>query len=415
MLRSLLVLPLVLTVSTGLRADDWPQWRGPDRTSISREKGLLKELPKNGPPLLWSTDQLGAGYSGPAVVGDRLFLMGSDENGDLLMALDVKTGKRLWATPIGEPYSNPWGGGPRGTPTVVGDLVYAIAAKGNLVCAEVATGKLVWTKSLVSDLGGSVPFWGYSESPLVDGDAVLCTPGGSKGTIASLDRKTGSVNWQSAQYKDAADYSSLVISTAHKSRQVVQMAAKSIGGVDIATGKLLWRFPREQRITIPTPVVFDNFVYITSGYGVGCNLLELTSPTSVREVYANKNMVNHHGGVILLDGHIYGYSDNRGWVCQNVKSGEVVWSFRKFPKGSIVYADGSFYCYAETDGTLAKIEASTSGWKEQGRFTIPQISKIPRSKFRSQSNFWTHPVIANGRLYLRDQELLFCFDVSEKR
>jgi outer membrane protein assembly factor BamB len=191
----------------------------------------------------------------------------------------------------------------------------------------------------------------------------------------------------------------------------MQMAEKSIAGVDARTGKLMWRFERSHRITIPNVIPTGNHVYITSGYGVGCNLLELTSPTEYREVYANKNMVNHHGGVILLDGHLYGYSDTKGWICQDLKSGEVVWANKKFPKGSIVYADGCLYCYSQNDGTLALIEASTAGWKEKGRFKIAAASTQPRP--RVPTNVWTHPVVANGRLYLRDQEILCCYDIKD--
>ena len=192
-----------------------------------------------------------------------------------------------------------------------------------------------------------------------------------------------------------------------------QREAGAVVGVDAKTGKLMWRFPRAQRITIPNVVPAGNLVYVTSGYNFGCNLLELTSPTEYKEVYANKNMENHHGGVILLDGHVYGHNNTKGWVCQDLKTGAIVWQHRNFPKGSIVYADGCFYCYAETNGELALIEATTAGWKEKARFKITAESKAPRPPKRQSANFWTHPVIANGRLYLRDQEYLFCYDVKD--
>ncbi len=204
----------------------------------------------------------------------------------------------------------------------------------------------------------------------------------------------------------------MVIGTPHNARQYMQMTSNSVAGVDAKTGKLQWRFPRKAKITVPSVISSGNFVYITSGYGFGCNLLELTSPTEYREVYDNKNMGNHHGGVILLNDHIFGYSDPRGgWVCQNFKTGDVVWKSSKLGKGSILNADGCFFCYAETDGTLAVIEASTEGWKEKGRFKIAKSSPAKRPQY--PRNFWTHPVIANGRLYLRDQEMLCCYDVKE--
>jgi outer membrane protein assembly factor BamB len=412
--RSTLSALLLAAVAGAAFAADWPQWRGPDRTGIAKEKGLRKDWSK-APQLLWTHEETGIGYAGPAIVGDRLFIMGGDGKKEHLYALDVKTGKRVWSAEVGAFFDNAWGGGPRGTPTVVGDLIYTLGGSGDLVCLRADTGKLVWKKGLPGDLGGVVPYWGYSESPLVDGDHVVVTPGGKKGAVAALDRKSGKLVWQSKDWTDEADYASLVISTAHKGRQYVQMAQASIGGVDAKTGKLMWRFPRSQRITVPTPITFGNYVYITSGYSAGCNLLELTTPTKVREVYANRNMTNHHGGVILHDGYIYGHHDNRGWVCQDVKSGEIVWSSRKLGKGSIVYADGCFFCYAESDGTLAVIEATKAGWKEKGRFKIPRESKLERPPSRPSDNIWTHPVIANGRLYLRDQELLFCYDVQSAK
>jgi outer membrane protein assembly factor BamB len=403
---------LLPAIACAAPAADWPAWRGPDRTGVSREKGLLKAWPKGGPKLLWTSEEAGVGYAGPAVVGDRLYLLGGDDKAESLLAFEVKTGKKLWSAEVGPFFDNDWGGGPRSTPTVEGDRVWVLAATGNLACLT-TDGKPVWKVNLKDDLGGAVPYWGYSESPLIDGDLVVCTPGGAKGTLAALDKKTGKEVWRSEGWTDAADYASVVVATPHRARQYVQMAAGSVGGVDAKTGKPMWKFPREHRITVPTPVPFDNFVYVTSGYNVGANLLELTSPTDVKEVYADKNMVNHHGGVILLDGHIYGHSDSKGWLCQKVSDGSVVWQWRKHPKGSIVYVDGHFYCYAETDGSLALIEATTAGWKEKGRFKAPRESKFDRPARRPSANIWTHPVVANGRLYLRDQELLFCYDVKD--
>ena len=391
---------------------DWPAWRGPDRTGVSSEKGLLKAIPKGGPKLLWTCEETGSGYAGPAVVGDRLFILGGDGKKEQLFALDVKSGKKLWTAEVGDFYENDWGGGPRSTPTVEGDFVYVLSAKGDLVCLKQDAGTPVWSVSLTKDLGGSVPIWGYSESPLIDGGLVVVTPGGGKGTLAALDKKTGKLAWQSADWTDSAEYSSAVVSNARKTRQIVQMTSASVAGVDAKTGKLLWRYPREHRITVPTPIVFGDFVYVASGYGAGCNLLELTSKTEYREVYEKAIMQNHHGGVILLDGHLYGYCDSKGWLCQRASDGEAVWSSRKFPKGSIAQADGHFWLFAEGDGSVARIEATTAGWREKGRFKILKESKEGR-RYNSESNFWTHPVIANGRLYLRDQEYLFCYDVKE--
>jgi outer membrane protein assembly factor BamB len=412
----LLAAGLLLT-ALSLRASDWPQWRGPDRDDVSRETGLLKTWPKGGPKLLWTCREAGAGYSGPAVVGDRLYSLGADDKSDTIFALDVQTGKKLWSTPIAPVSVLERGDGPRGTPAVDGDLVYGLTGQGVLVCVERATGKEKWHKSLTKDLNGSLmtPKWGYSESPLVDGDKVICTPGGKDGTLAALDKTTGAVLWRSKGVTDAASFSSAIAAEVGGVRQYVQLTAKGVIGVDAKDGKLLWRYEDSgfRTAVIPTAVFHDDAVFATAGYGAGCVLLRLSpagSGTKYEKVYANKNMVNHHGGVVLVGDHLYGYSDGKGWVCLEFKNGQVVWAEKNaLEKGSLTCAGGQLYCYGENTGTVVLADASPAGWKENGRFTIPENSKIRKS---GGTKFWTHPVVANGRLYVRDQDLLFCYDVK---
>jgi outer membrane protein assembly factor BamB len=257
--------------------------------------------------------------------------------------------------------------------------------------------------------------WGYSESPLVDGEKVLCTPGGSRGTLAALDKKTGKVLWRSKDFTDPAAYSSLVVTTIAGIRQYVQMTGQSVAGVAADDGRLLWRFERSSpTAAVPTPIVHDNFVYVSSGYGTGCALLKITpgrnGTLQCDEVYANKNMINHHGGVVRVGEYLYGYSERAGWVCQTFQTGGVVWQEKKkLGKGSLTCADDHLYCYGEDDGTVALIKVSPDGWKEDGRLKLPRES----TRRSAQGRFWTHPVVANGRLYLRDQDLLFCFDVKD--
>jgi outer membrane protein assembly factor BamB len=392
---------------------DWPQWRGPDRSDISKETGLLKDWPKDGPKLVWTCEDAGAGFSGPSVVGDRLFSMGADEQSEYVFALDVKNGKKVWSVAVGERLQNRWGDGPRCTPTADGGRVYALAGEGNLVCLDAAKGDKAWEKSLTRDLAGGLPGWGYCESPLVDGDKVVVTPGGAKGAIAALDKKTGDVLWQSKAFTDGAQYSSLVIGNAGGIRQYVQMTGSSVAGVAAADGRLLWQFAcRNPTAAVPTPVVRDDLVYSTSGYDAGCRLLKVTrdgdGKEKAEEVYANRAMTNHHGGVVKVGDHLYGYSERGGWVCQDFKTGKVIWKEDKLGKGSLTCADGLLYLYSEDEGTCALIEASPDGWKEHGRFTIPRQTKLSRKS----GQIWTHPVVANGRLYLRDQDLIFAFDVK---
>lgn len=385
---------------------EWPQWRGPKRDAVSMEKGLLKEWPSSGPKRVWLYEKAGNGYSGPAIVGGKLFTMGTRGDSEILIALDAGSGEEIWATPLDKVYQNNWGGGPRGTPAVDGDRVYALSGNGKLVCANLSDGKIAWEKNM-RELGGRTPSWGYAESPLVDGENVMCTPGGSKGAVAALDKKSGKVVWQSAEFKDDAQYSSLVPAVINETPQYVQLTMSSIAGVSAKDGKLLWKAPWPGRTAvIPTPIVRDNLVYVTSGYGVGCKQLKIGPDNKVETVYENKVMKNHHGGVILVGDYLYGHAD-AGWTCQNFKTGEQVWNHREFKKGAIGYADGMLYCLEEDGGNVALVEASPSGWKEKGRFKLD-----PQTKIRArEGRIWTHPVITNGKLYLRDQDLIYCYDV----
>jgi outer membrane protein assembly factor BamB len=396
---------------------DWPQWRGPDRTDVSRETGLLADWPTGGPPLVWTCDQAGIGFSGPAVVGDHVYLLGARGDTEYVLAFDNRTGKEVWSSPIGPLFTNGWGDGPRSTPTVDGDRIYALGAQGQLVCVETAGGKKVWGVSLPDDLQGQMMSgWGYTESPLVDGDRVICCPGGRQGTVAALDKKTGKVVWRSQGLTDPAAYSSLIAAEVDGLRQYINMTGRGVASVAAADGRQLWHSDLAHNGTavIPTPIFHAGYVYVTSGYAAGCGLLHLTRSgdgIGAAQVYANKEMSNHHGGVVRVGTHLYGYSDKSGgaWICQEFGSGKVVWSERRpLGKGSLTYADGRLYCYTEDDGTAALVEASPEGWKEHGRFTIPRHT----SASRKGGKIWTHPVVAGGRLYLRDQELLFCFNIK---
>ncbi len=387
----------------------WPQWRGPNRDDISTETGLLKEWPAEGPKRLWVSEEAGLGYSGFSIVDGVLYTMGLDGDDEKLIAMDAATGKKLWDTKTGGRLRNNWGDGPRSTPTVAGGLVFALGGNGDLVCADAKTGKKKWDKSLAKDLGGQIQNWGYTESPLVDGDKVIVTPGGSKGAIAALSVKNGSVEWQTKDFTENAQYSSPILIEHGGQRQIVQLVMNSFVGVSPADGKLLWKadFPGKIAV-IPTPIHKDGLVYVAAGYGVGCKMIKLGG-SAPETVYENKTMVNHHGGVILAGDYLYGHSEGGGWVCQHFKSGEEKWSERqKLRKGCIAYADSMFYCMGEDDGTVVLIEASPGGWKEHGRFKLEKQS----SQRASQGRIWTHPVICGGRLYLRDQEFISCYDVK---
>lgn len=397
---------------------DWPQWRGPNRDDISAETGLLKKWPAGGPPLAWKATGIGGGFAGVSLVGDKIFTMGDKEDANYVFALNRTDGKIVWSAKVGKAGAPGWGGfaGPRMTPTVDEGLVFAIGQFGEIVCVQAADGKEVWRKHLTDDLGGPLPEWGFAESPLVDGDKVIFTPGGPQGTVAALNKKTGTVIWRSADWKDNAHYSSMIVAEIGGVKQYIQLTAANVGGVSPVDGKLLWKAMRKgATAVIPTPIYADGHVYVTSEYGTGCNLFKITAAGgsfSAEQVYANKVMANHHGGVVRVGDFLYGYSAGKGWVCQNFKTGEMVWSEKaQLKKGSVTYADGLLYCREEADknkaakGTIALLEASPSGYKEISRFDPPD---------RSDKHSWPHPVVAGGKLYIRDQDVLLCYDVNAK-
>lgn len=394
------------------RAGDWPQWRGPNRDGKSTETGLLSSWPASGPRLIWKAEGLGGGYATVAVSQARVFTAGEKGRESFVFALGEADGKLIWTARLGKAGAPGWGGfaGPRCTPTVDGDRLYSLGQYGELVCLETATGKELWRKDLVADFGGSLPEWGFSESPLIDGDRVLCTPGGKNGAVVALNKKTGDLIWRSKAFTDEAQYSSLVPMTLGTTRSCVQLTMESVAGISLETGDVLWRAPRKGAVAvIPTPVVHQDYVYVTSGYNIGCNLFRVNSTGTgfaVQEIYKNKIVANHHGGVVLVGEHIYGHSDTRGWVCQEFATGREVWSERsKVGKGSILYADGHLYLREEDKGksNVVLIEATPAGYREKGRFEQPHHSgKEP----------WPHPVIANGKLYLRDQDILLCYDLN---
>ncbi len=407
-----------------LQAGDWPSWRGPNRDDISLETGLLKKWPEEGPKKLWDSQDAGLGYSGFAIVGKTIYTMGSDgtseTSSDFLIALDAETGKKLWQTRLGPYLENGWGGGPRGTPTVspAGDLVVAMGARGDVVCASTADGREVWRTALLQtdlddpkNLGGQLPDWGYCESPLIDGDRVLVTPGGALGAVACFQLQTGEKLWQSGEITELAHYSSIIAVDHHSKRQYIQLTASKLFGLD-ESGKLLWQTDFSGRVAvIPTPIYRDGFVYVTAGYGAGCLLVNVTADNRVEKIYDNKIMKNHHGGVLLVGDYLYGHSDSTGIICQNLMTGEKVWSDEKRDqsKGAVAFADGMLYCLSEDKGECFLVEATPEGYREVSRFTM-----APQTQQRNpQGRVWTHPVICNGKLYLRDQEIICCYDIHQ--
>jgi outer membrane protein assembly factor BamB len=400
-----------LWISTTSALGDWPQWRGPHRDGHSSDTGLLKKWPKGGPKLVWKATGLGIGYTNVSVVGDHIYAMGDLGNANYLIAVSQSDGKILWKTKVGKSGAPGWGGfaGPRCTPTVDDDLVFAVGQYGEVLCANAATGAEIWRKNYGKDFSAPLPEWGFSGMPLVDGEKVILAPGGKQGDLVALNKKTGEPIWRSKELADSIHYSSPILVEIGGVRQIIQLTEASVAGIRASDGHLLWRAARKgETAVIPTPIYRDGQVYVTSGYGVGCNLFKITvkdGEFTAKESYANKLMANHHGGVVLVGDYLYGFSDGKGWVCQDFKTGKVVWRQQgKVDKGSLAYADGLLYLRAEgNEGTVAIIEASADGYKELGHFNPPD---------RSEKNSWPHPVISDGRLYLRDQDILQCYDVK---
>ena len=407
-------LVLVSFAAQALAADDWPQWRGVQRDGHSADTGLLKQWPADGPKLIWKSTDVGGGYSGVSIVGDKIYTMGDLDDSSCLIALNRADGKKLWATKVGQGGAPGWGGfsGPRCTPTVDGNLVFAVAQFGQVLCADATTGAAIWRKDYAKDFGAERPEWGFAGMPVVDGDNVIFPPGGKEGDLVALDKKTGNLVWRSKELTDNIHYSSPILVEIGGVRQVIQLTGASVAGIRASDGKLLWRADREGRTAmIPTPIYKDGEIYVATGYGIGCNLFKVAAEGdkfSAEQVYANKEMVNHHGGVILVGKYVYGFCDGakKGWTCMDFETGKVVWTNPGVGKGSLVYADGLLYLRSENGkGTIAIIEASPDGYKELSRFDPPD---------RSDKNSWPHPVVTGGRMYIRDQDVVQCYDLKAK-
>jgi outer membrane protein assembly factor BamB len=394
--------------------NDWPQWRGPNRDAVSPAVGLLTDWPEDGPPLLWTTKGLGRGMSSVAVANGRLFTMGKrDSKGVCLIALDAETGEEIWSAPLKAE------GDPNGTPTIDGEHVFAIAHNGTLACAEAATGRVVWQKNFKNDFGSEEPNWGYSESPLIDGDVVVCTPGADDALIVALNKSTGDTVWKTSAPDEmkgrghgGAGYSSIVIGHGAGIRQYVQLVGNGVIGVSTADGKPLWGYNRiaNDVANIPTPIVRDDYVFVSTGYGAGSALLRLEQTpggVKVNEVYfrPGNKMQNHHGGMVLVGDHVYlGHGHNQGLpMCVELLTGKVAWGPVRGPgaeSAAVIYADGHLY-FRYQNAVMALIEATPEAYRLKASFRLPS----------HLDNSWPHPVISNGRLYLRDQDVLMCYDL----
>jgi outer membrane protein assembly factor BamB len=409
----------LFVADTTVRANDWPQWRGPNRDGISRESGLLKEWPTGGPTLLWQQKNIGSGYSTPAIVGDRLYLLSNKGMDDeFVQALDVKDGKQVWSTTIGKVGPNapnaPQYPGARSTPTVDGDWLFALSSDGDIIGLETKTGKLRWKKNLRADFDGKPGTWAYSESLLVDGDRLICTPGGTNATILALSKKSGDVIWKCPlRSGDEAAYASAIIVEAGDIRQYVQLLQKGLVGVEARSGKRLWRYEKVTsrfNANIPTPTADNGYVYSGSA-GTGGGLVQLKAANGeieATEVYFSSKLPTAIGGTVKIGGFLYG-TTAQAMLCIEFATGNVKWEERALGAASLMHADGRLYLHGE-NGDVALVEATPDGYREKGRFTPPDQPK----RLNQMEKAWCYPVVANGRLYIRDHDSLWCYDVKAR-
>ena len=413
--RLVLALGLGSCVAPGaLPAADWPQWRGLQRDGLSGETGLLKEWPKEGPKLVWQVKDLGSGYSTPAVVGDRLYLLSNQGlDNEFVQALESKAGKQVWSQRIGKvgnPDQQPSYPAARSTPTVDGEGLYAFSSDGDLACLDRASGKVSWQKNVRKDFGGQPGTWAYSESPLIDGEAVVITPGGAEATMVALNKKTGELIWKCAvPGGDQAAYSSAVVDDAGGVRQYVQMLQKGMVGVEAKTGKLLWRYDRTAKgspAVIPTPVAGGDIIYSAGARNGGGGIrLKVNGGTfETEQLYFSPRLPTSIGGAVKVGEYLYGTSAG-ALLCLDFKTGDVKWDDRSVGPAGLCYAEGRLYLHGE-NGEVALVEATPEAYREKGRF------KPTDPPNRGSSKAWAYPVVADGKLYIRDLGTLWCYDVK---
>ena len=385
---------------------EWFQWRGANRDGVSQETGLLPEWPKSGPPQAWRTSGVGNGYSSFSASGGRLYTLGARAGIEYVIALDRATGKKIWETQNGRRFENDRGDGPRSTPTVEDDRLYVLGGSGDLTCLENATGKKIWSINIVQKFGGVNPYWGYSESPLIVGDRILVNTGGRRAGIAAVAKADGSTLWQ--QHSDGAGYSSPMLMRTGSLNQVIFFTESRTMAVDPRDGRLLWSYNKANNGTanIATPIVRGTRVFVSSDYGTGGALLDVRAAgnlATANEIYFTRDMRNHHASSVLVGDHLYGFSSSI-LTALKFDTGAMVWRDRSVGKGSLIFAENRFYLYSE-EGVVGLADASPDAYRERGRFSIPQQSGSPT---------WSHPIISNGLLIIRDQDNVFAYTVRSR-
>jgi outer membrane protein assembly factor BamB len=408
---------LILAISTvSASAADWPQFHGPRRDNKSTDTGLLKTWPEGGPSRLWEAAGIGEGYSTVAIVGDRIYVTGAIGEECVITALDTK-GQQVWTRTNGPAWDRSYPG-TRSTPTITDGLLYHQSGLGNLLCLRADSGDVVWSTNILERFDGRNITWGLAESPLVVGDMVICTPGGEAISMAALDRKTGEVVWTCTGAKDKPGYASPILIDYQGLQQIVTVMSESVIGVRASDGKLLWQYAHKVYAdeNITTPLFHDGFVIVSGCGRKGTTALKLQvsdDGCSVATHWHNKTLDNKQGGIVLLDGRLYGYAESQNrtepWMCIDFKSGETIFqsapvkSSYKYKNGCLTYADGMFYLYSD-NGNLALVKPTDTGFEVTGKLQIEDPGERPT---------WAHPVVFGRRLYVRYGDRLGVYDVAD--
>ncbi len=411
-LRGITVLIVSLACSGVVLGGDWPQWRGPDRTGLSTETGIAAKWAEGGPKLIWKATGAGKGFSSVVVKDGRVFTLGERADGEYLVAFDLKTGKELWSQPMGDGYKNKFGNGPRSTPTVDGDRVFGLGASGQLWAVSTHDGKPIWHHDLIAKFGGESIIekfkgkktirWGLSESPLVEGDLLICNVGAKGGSIIAFNKTNGETVWRSKGIDDVPGYASAIAVTMGDVRQIINYTGKRMLGLNVNDGSVLWEYDKTAKTNAnhATPIFHDGNVFMS---GKGTSLVKLIADHEkfkVEEVYHLGKLRNHHGGSVLVGDHVYGvYS--KGLTCVDLKTGETKWKDRGVGPASISYADGKLFCVGEK-GKVSLVKASPDKFEELSSFSIEPIQKT----------IWAHPVISDQRLLIRNADEILCYDVK---
>ncbi len=395
------------TIGNSAPDAEWPQWRGPLRDGVSSETGMVKQWPAGGPAVVWTISNLGEGYGSLAIKADRIYVQGTSAAASAVFCLNRTDGKPIWSTSLGPKVNESRGNGPRGTPTLDGDRLYALTENGDLACLRARDGSAIWRKNILKEYSGENPHWLISESPLVDGNRLIVSPGGRGAGIVALDKLTGAELWRAKELSETAGYASCIAADVGGVRIYMNFTESAAVGVRASDGKLMWRYDKVSNRTAncSTPVFADNKVFFSSAYDTGAALLNLSAQggeVKAQEAYFTRDMQNHHGGMVLLNGYLYGFSKEI-LTCLEFNTGKVMWRDRSVGKGAVTYADGMLYLLGEKQ-MVGLAEANPKAYVEHGRFPIQDMGR----------ESWAHPVVVGGKLYIRNQGMLTCYDVKAK-